>query len=128
MSYELREGSGSLFKNLKNDCKSMNAKEVPMNPPDFTECDKTARFWDQWSKEDCKRMANAYLALRVAGQIKPINEDIISRHSGKTTHREWWSGGEWLYPGDEIVIRESDSLRASADKLLRDLLAEKGSS
>ena len=36
-----------------------------MSEPDFTECDKTARFWDQWTAEDCKRMAAAYLALRL---------------------------------------------------------------
>ena len=43
-----------------------------MSEPDFTECDKTARFWDQWTAEDCKRMAAAYLALRTAGQDEPV--------------------------------------------------------
>lgn len=39
--------------------------------------------------------------LRAAGQ----DEDIIAKHSGTTTRREWHSVGSWLYPGDEIVVR-----------------------
>lgn len=43
--------------------------------------------------------------------------DVIAKHSGQTTHREWWSGGEWLYPGDEIVKRDSaDAIRAAASQ------------
>ena len=82
-----------------------------MSEPDFTECDKTASCWDQWSTEDCRRMAAAYHALRAA---LGGDTDIIARHSGKTSHREWWSGGEWLYPGDEIVKR--DASHAAAPK------------
>ena len=32
--------------------------------PDFADADKTARFWDQWTGVDCKRMAAAYRAAR----------------------------------------------------------------
>lgn len=38
-------------------------------------------------------------------------QDVIAEHSGKTDHREWYSQGTWLYPGDKLVV-------VSAPKLL----------
>jgi hypothetical protein len=29
--------------------------------------------------------------------------DRLALYDGKDGHREWWSGGTWLYPGDEII-------------------------
>lgn len=35
---------------------------------------------------------------------EPTVEDIIGSHSGARNSREWWSGGAWLYPGDDVVV------------------------
>ena len=31
--------------------------------------------------------------------------DVIGEYSGVDHHRWWWSGGTWLRPGDEVVVR-----------------------
>ena len=43
--------------------------------------------------------------LALAGMAARENETILGRHSGKSAHREWWSGGTWLYPGDVVIER-----------------------
>jgi hypothetical protein len=30
--------------------------------------------------------------------------DPLAAYEGKDGHRQWWSGGTWLYPGDRVVI------------------------
>ena len=44
-------------------------------------------------------------ALALAGMAVREDETIIGRHSGESAHREWWSGGTWLYPGDVVIER-----------------------
>ena len=32
------------------------------------------------------------------------NAEVLATHSHGDGHREWWSGGTWLYPGESVIV------------------------
>jgi len=59
-------------------------------PVDHEAAAKTARFWDQWSRDDCQRMAAAYLALRT--ELEAANAALreAAIHAATKSHRNDW--------------------------------------
>jgi hypothetical protein len=53
------------------------------------------------SESDARRIA---AALSASSEV----EDVIGEYSRDDGRREWWSGGAWLYPGDQIIIRSTE--------------------
>ena len=56
-------------------------------------------------------------ALAIVREI--VGSCITERHSGKTTHREWFGANGWLYPGDAVVELDGEIM-----KRIEALLAE----
>lgn len=57
----------------------------------------------EWDADPCRSLPQME-ALRAALAERDDSE-VIGRHDGETDRRTWWSGGTWLYPGDEVVVR-----------------------
>ena len=32
------------------------------------------------------------------------NAEVLATHSCGDRHREWWSGGTWLYPSQSVIV------------------------
>lgn len=58
-----------------------------------------------------RRLERELTAERERGRrVREETESVLGKHSGNSQHREWWSGGTWLYPGDEVIERSAAAL------------------
>lgn len=71
--------------------------------------DKDAGLFDHLpeyqGKYDGHTTQAKYEAIQSAVSDGTVVCDVLARYSGDGTWRQWWSGGAWLYPGMEVVVR-----------------------
>ena len=45
------------------------------------------------------------IATAITDRLESQTDELLAKYDGVEGRRHWWSGGTWLHPGDEVVVR-----------------------
>ena len=62
-----------------------------------------------------KIIAAARREQKMREVLTELHGNVMVRYSGKDGHRNWWSGGTWLRPGDLLIEANESDLSALKD-------------